>query len=130
MGIRLKGNIMTQQQKFFNTFKNIKPRTYNIMLQTDVFGNYFIIDLEDNKEEVIQDGLQPNIEYLKDEIQEIGYQDVFDIQVNGFKFKPNTKYRAKWYIQVDKDYIGDIIDVVPTIKEIKEITLKDYYEKR
>lgn len=121
---------MTQQQKFFNTFKNIKPRTYNIMLQTDVFGNYFIIDLEDNKEEVIQDGLQPNIEYLKDEIQEIGYQDVFDIQVNGFKFKPNTKYRAKWYIQVDKDYIGDIIDVVPTIKEIKEITLKDYYEKR
>jgi len=88
-----------------------------VELTTDVFGHYFITNTFD---EVIPKGHCSNLVFFKEEIHNVGYDDLFSFKCE-HNLKPNKKYICEWFLDIDKNYYGEILDCIPTIVSIKEI---------
>lgn len=92
---------------------------YWVELKTDIYGNYFITDIE--KQDKDKDGEQSLEEFIKEEINTVGYDDLFDYP-NDFKFEPNKIYIAIWTIKIQRDpYTDEIEECIPSIIKITEL---------
>ena len=87
-------------------------------IRTDVFNNMFITYIE---EEDDCDGMT-NKEYLKRELENVEYNELFDwdIKLKDFELKPNKEYLISWKIVKEEEYYGDV-SCIPTIYKINEL---------
>lgn len=98
-----------------------KKDLYEIYIRTDFIGDYFITKIiEDKTPEELEKSKEQSIsEYLKDELSNLSYEELFD-WIPEFDLKPNTEYKVWFYISRNTDYYGEV-ETIPTIKYIEEI---------
>ena len=87
-------------------------------IRTDVFNNMFLTYIE---EEDDCDGMT-NKEYLKRELENVEYNELFDWDNNlkNFELKPSKEYLISWKIVKEEDYDGEV-SYTPTIYTINEL---------
>ena len=88
-------------------------------IRTDVFNNMFLTYIE---EEDDFEGIS-NKEFLKNELQNIEYNELFDwdISLKDFEMKPNKEYLVNWKITKTQGYYDDFPESIPTIYKIYEM---------
>ena len=87
-------------------------------IRTDVFNNMFLTYIE---EEDDFEGMS-NIEFLKNELENVEYNELFDwdISLRDFEIKPNKEYLVNWKIIKTQDYYDECPECIPTIYKISE----------
>ena len=87
-------------------------------IRTDVFNNMFLTYIEEEDDEYVI----TNKEYLKRELENVEYNELFDWDNNlkNFELKPNKEYLISWKIVKEEDYCGDV-SYAPTIYKINEL---------
>ena len=87
-------------------------------IRTDVFNNMFLTYIEEEDDEYVI----TNKEYLKRELENVEYNELFDwdIKLKDFELKPNKEYLISWKIVKEEDYYGDV-SYTPTIYKINEL---------
>lgn len=111
---------MTYEKQFLEYYYKNKTKEYDLCLQTDIYANYFITSVEDNIDDCMKYNIQHNIEYLKEEIEEVGYSNLFSLIDSDFEFSPCKHYKCKFKVFVDTDKCGEILDIYPLITKIEE----------
>ena len=87
-------------------------------IRTDVFNNMFLTYIEEEDDEYVI----TNKEYLKRELENVEYNELFDWDNNlkNFELKPNKEYLISWKIVKEEEYCGDV-SYTPTIYKINEL---------
>ena len=87
-------------------------------IRTDVFNNMFLTYIEEEDDEYVI----TNKEYLKKELENVEYNELFDWDNNlkNFELKPSKEYLISWKIVKEEDYDGEV-SYTPTIYKINEL---------
>lgn len=87
-------------------------------IRTDVFNNMFLTYIEEEDDEYVI----TNKEYLKRELENVEYNELFDWDNNlkNFELKPSKEYLISWKIVKEEDYDGEV-SYTPTIYKINEL---------
>ena len=87
---------------------------YIVQLTTDIFGNYFVTDIN----EADQVGDCSLRDALKEEINNMGLDEYLDFS-KGIELEPNSKYKCKLYFIEEFDFYDNLLQCVPTITEVE-----------
>ena len=87
-------------------------------IRTDVFNNMFLTYIEEEDDECAI----TNKEYLKRELEDVEYNELFDWDNNlkNFELKPSKEYLIWWKIVKEEDCYVDV-SCTPTIYKINEM---------
>ena len=87
-------------------------------IRTDVFNNMFLTYIEEEDDECVM----TNKEYLKRELENVEYNELFDWcnNLKNFELKPSKEYLISWKIIKEEDYYGEV-SCTPTIYKINEL---------
>lgn len=90
-------------------------------IRTDVFNNIFLTYIEEDDD---FKGMS-NKEYFKNELENVGYNELFDWDsslLKDFELKPNREYLISWkIIKVSRIYEDMEAEYIPTIYKIQEL---------